>query len=45
MVECGELDALRRRHAEFFLALTEKAKTEMAGPQQSGLDDPARARL
>ena len=36
LVECREVDALRRRHAEFFLALTEKAKTEMAGPHRVG---------
>ena len=32
--ECGEVDALRRRHAEFFLALAEMAKPKMLGSQQ-----------
>jgi predicted ATPase/DNA-binding SARP family transcriptional activator/Tfp pilus assembly protein PilF len=34
LVECRELDALRHRHAEFFLALAEMAKMHLSGPQQ-----------
>ena len=34
LVECGEVDALRRRHGEFFLALAEMAKPKMLGSQQ-----------
>ncbi len=30
----GEAEAVRRRHAAFFLALSEKAEPELAGPQQ-----------
>jgi predicted ATPase/DNA-binding SARP family transcriptional activator len=34
LVECGEVDVLRRRHAEFFLALAEIAKMNLYGSQQ-----------
>jgi predicted ATPase/class 3 adenylate cyclase len=32
--ESGEAEQSRRRHADFFLALTEKAEPELTGPQQ-----------
>jgi tetratricopeptide (TPR) repeat protein len=35
LVECGEVDALRRRHAEFFLALAEIAKPKLLGSQRA----------
>jgi predicted ATPase/DNA-binding SARP family transcriptional activator/DNA-binding CsgD family transcriptional regulator len=34
LVESGEVEKTRRRHAEFFLALAEEAGPELAGPQQ-----------
>ena len=34
LVECGEVDALRRRHAKFLLALAEMAKPKLFGSQQ-----------
>ncbi|MDQ3927573.1 MAG: tetratricopeptide repeat protein, partial [Chloroflexota bacterium] len=37
--ESGELDALRRLHAEYNLALAEAAEPELAGPQQAELLD------
>ena len=32
--ECGETDAVRRRHAEFFLALAKEAEPELTGAHQ-----------
>ena len=32
----GEMAAIRRRHAEFFLGLTERAAAALAGPAQAG---------
>jgi predicted ATPase/DNA-binding SARP family transcriptional activator/DNA-binding CsgD family transcriptional regulator len=32
--ECGEADAVRRRHAEFFLALAKEAEPELTGAHQ-----------
>ena len=34
LVERGEVEKTRRRHAEFFLALAEEAGPELGGPQQ-----------
>jgi predicted ATPase len=33
--ESGEAEALRRRHAEYFLALAEEAEPELTGPEQA----------
>jgi predicted ATPase/DNA-binding SARP family transcriptional activator/DNA-binding NarL/FixJ family response regulator len=33
--ESGEVEAIQRRHAEFFLALAEEAEPEVEGPQQA----------
>ncbi|CAN5473843.1 BTAD domain-containing putative transcriptional regulator [soil metagenome] len=35
LAESGEAEAIRRRHAEFFLQLAEEARTEMLGPRQA----------
>ncbi|MBI3973469.1 MAG: adenylate/guanylate cyclase domain-containing protein [Chloroflexi bacterium] len=35
LAESGEEDALRRRHADFFLTLAAAAESAMAGPQQA----------
>src|SRR3990172_3124651 len=35
MAETGELDRIKRRHADFFLALVEKAEPELRGHRQS----------
>lgn len=35
LVESGEADAARRRHAAFFLALAERAEPELRGPRQA----------
>ena len=34
LVECGEIDAVRCRHTDFFLALAESAKPHLSGSQQ-----------
>jgi predicted ATPase/DNA-binding SARP family transcriptional activator/DNA-binding CsgD family transcriptional regulator len=34
LVESGEVEKTRRRHAEFFLALAEEAASELVGPRQ-----------
>ena len=34
--ECGEAELTAARHAEFFMALAEKAKSNLAGPEQVG---------
>ncbi|OGG56550.1 MAG: hypothetical protein A3F84_22560, partial [Candidatus Handelsmanbacteria bacterium RIFCSPLOWO2_12_FULL_64_10] len=35
LTESGEAEAMRRQHAEYFLALAEGAETELRGPQQA----------
>ena len=35
LVEAGEADAARRRHAAFFLAFAERAEPELRGPRQA----------
>lgn len=35
LTERGELDELRRRHAVYLLGLVERARSELAGPEQS----------
>ena len=34
LVECGEPDAVRQRHRDYFLALAEDAEPRLAGPEQ-----------
>jgi predicted ATPase/DNA-binding SARP family transcriptional activator len=34
LIERGELDGLRRRHAEFFTAVAERAEVDLRGPSQ-----------
>jgi hypothetical protein len=34
LAECGETDAVARRHADYYLALAEQAEPELLGPRQ-----------
>jgi predicted ATPase/class 3 adenylate cyclase/tetratricopeptide (TPR) repeat protein len=36
LAECGETDAVARRHAAYYLALAEQAEPELLGPEQGG---------